>query len=287
MLLIIISLVVALFIAVITFDGTWNNMSSSVRNDLVFVDRFKTYGAYQIRQKHGKTLGIALLSTVLFTTLAFTVPMLLKKKEVEVAEIPADKIVEMLAPPPTNPDEPPPPPPPPTPPPPPPTIKQIQFTTIEVTEAEVEDPPPAQDDLENQNISNENVDGEDGKLGPIEQVYAPIEEVPLVEDPVSFAQEMATYPGGEQAMQRDIMENAPYPEMEKENNIQGKVYVQFVVEKDGQVTNVKVIRGVPGGPNLSKRAEDAVKKLKKFAPARQNGKAVRLTMTVPVNFTLK
>jgi protein TonB len=88
-------------------------------------------------------------------------------------------------------------------------------------------------------------------------------------------------------MQKDIMENAPYPEMEKENNIQGKVYVQFVVEKDGSVTGVRVQRGVQGGPNLSKVAENAVRKLKKFAPAKQNGRPVRLVMTIPVNFTLK
>ena len=88
-------------------------------------------------------------------------------------------------------------------------------------------------------------------------------------------------------MQKDIAENAPYPEMEKENNIQGRVYVQFIVEKDGSITNVKVTRGVPGGPGLTRVAESAVKKLKKFAPAKQNGRPVRLTMTVPVNFTLK
>jgi protein TonB len=98
---------------------------------------------------------------------------------------------------------------------------------------------------------------------------------------------MPQYPGGELQMQKDIMENAPYPEMEKENNIQGKVYVQFVVEKDGAVTNVRVQRGVQGGPNLSRVAENAVKKLKKFAPAKQNGRPVRLVMTIPVNFTLK
>jgi len=107
------------------------------------------------------------------------------------------------------------------------------------------------------------------------------------EEPVTFAQEMPQYPGGETAMTTDIQSNIDYPEMERENGIQGKVYVQFVVEKDGSVTNVKVVRGVTGGKNLSTEAEKAVKKLKKFKPAKQNGKEVRLTMTVPVNFTLR
>jgi protein TonB len=75
--------------------------------------------------------------------------------------------------------------------------------------------------------------------------------------------------------------------MEEANNIQGKVYVQFVVEKDGTVSNVRVQRGVQGGPNLSEVAVNAVQKLKRFAPARSNGRPVRLVMTIPVNFTLK
>jgi protein TonB len=155
-----------------------------------------------------------------------------------------------------------------------------------VTEEEVKDPPPAVEELQDQNISTVTQEGEDGPIGPVEVVATPIEEE-KPEEPVSFASEMPIYPGGEAQMQKDIAENAPYPEMEKENNIQGRVYVQFIVEKDGSITNVKVTRGVPGGPGLTRVAESAVKKLKKFAPAKQNGRPVRLTMTVPVNFTLK
>jgi TonB family protein len=119
------------------------------------------------------------------------------------------------------------------------------------------------------------------------EISDPINEVEKPEEPFTFAQEMPQYPGGELQMQRDIMSNAPYPEMEEANNIQGKVYVQFVVEKDGTVSNVRVQRGVQGGPNLSEVAVNAVQKLKRFAPARSNGRPVRLVMTIPVNFTLK
>jgi TonB family protein len=119
-----------------------------------------------------------------------------------------------------------------------------------------------------------------------ERVVTVAEEKDL-EEPVSFAQEMPQYPGGELQMQKDIMANAPYPEMEKDNNIQGKVYVQFVVEKDGSVSNVRAQRGIQGGPNLSVVAVEAIKKLNKFTPAKQNGRPVRLVMTTPVNFTLK
>jgi TonB family protein len=115
----------------------------------------------------------------------------------------------------------------------------------------------------------------------------PAAEEKNLEEAVSFAQEMPQYPGGELQMQKDIMDNAPYPEMEKLNNIQGKVYVQFVVEKDGSVSDVRAQRGVQGGPNLSIVAVEAVKKIKRFIPAKQNGRPVRLVMTIPVNFTQK
>jgi protein TonB len=107
------------------------------------------------------------------------------------------------------------------------------------------------------------------------------------EDAIPFAQEMPKYPGGEEQMMFDINYNSPYPEMEKENNIQGTVFVQFVVEKDGYVSNVRTIQGVKGGPNLSTVAESAVKRLKRFSPATQNGRPVRLVMSIPVHFHLK
>ena len=88
-------------------------------------------------------------------------------------------------------------------------------------------------------------------------------------------------------MMKDLISNLIYPEMEKENGIQGTVYVGFVVEKDGSITNVKVMRGVSGGPGLSKAAESAVKKLKKFeTPAKNDGKLVRYQYTLPVKFKL-
>jgi protein TonB len=75
--------------------------------------------------------------------------------------------------------------------------------------------------------------------------------------------------------------------MEKEQSISGTVYVSFVVEKNGNVTDVKTERGVTGGPNLSKEAEKAVKKLSNFTPAKMNGKSVRYRYRIPIKFTLK
>lgn len=111
-------------------------------------------------------------------------------------------------------------------------------------------------------------------------------QVTTEQAPRAFAEEMPIYPGGNEGMNRDISMNAPYPEEEFKKKIEGKVYVQFVVETDGSVSNVKVIRGVAEGPGLDEAALNAVKKLKNFTPGKQDGVPVRITMTVPINFTV-
>jgi TonB family protein len=140
------------------------------------------------------------------------------------------------------------------------------------------------------------------ELGTIEH-YSTMEEIPYhgldgEEIPIpaeesrsevvlSFAQEMPVYPGGQAQMDIDIFKNIVYPTAEKEAGIGGKVYIQCIIELDGSVSNVRTVRGVSGGPNLSRAAENAVKSLKKFTPAKQNNKPIRLQMTIPVIFKLQ
>ena len=133
------------------------------------------------------------------------------------------------------------------------------------------------------------VAAEYGYWGDVEAIEAPAYEEagPREEEILSFASEMPMYPGGTDGMMKDLNANLVYPEMEKENEIQGTVYMGFVVEKDGSITNIEVLRSVAGGPGLTKAAEAAVKKLKKFeTPAKNNGKPVRLKYTLPVKFKL-
>ncbi|MEN9524407.1 MAG: hypothetical protein RL536_476 [Candidatus Parcubacteria bacterium] len=109
---------------------------------------------------------------------------------------------------------------------------------------------------------------------------------PQRQEPLDNAHEMPVYPGGESALMADIHSEMEYPEMERKNGIQGKVYVQFVVEENGAVSDVKVVRGVSGSKNLEEEAVRVVRNLKRFAPARRNGKPERITMTIPINFHL-
>jgi TonB family protein len=123
--------------------------------------------------------------------------------------------------------------------------------------------------------------------GDFEDVAVPVvQEESLNNEPVSFAEVMPLYPGGEDQMLSDLAAAIVYPAEEKDAEIQGTVYVQFTVELDGRVSDVKTMRGVSGGPNLSRAAENAVKKLKPFTPGYQNGKPIRVRYNLPIKFKL-
>ena len=95
---------------------------------------------------------------------------------------------------------------------------------------------------------------------------------------------MPEFPGGDLGLMKYIQKNVKYPAIAKEYNITGKVYVSFIVDKKGSVTNVKIVRGVD--KNLDAEAMRVVKSLPKYKPGKQRGKAVRVMFTIPINFTL-
>lgn len=104
-------------------------------------------------------------------------------------------------------------------------------------------------------------------------------------DVFSIVDEMPEYPGGQDALRKDISELLNYPEIAQENGIQGKVYVTFIVGIDGKVKNPVIARGVD--PVLDKEALRAMGLLKTWKPGKQDGKAVKVRYTVPVSFALK
>lgn len=101
-----------------------------------------------------------------------------------------------------------------------------------------------------------------------------------------FVSEMPLFPGGEEARLLYVQKNTIYPEPERLNGIQGKVYVSFVVEKDGSISNVELLRGINGGPGLNKEALRVVKSFPKFIPGKMNGEIVRTRMNLPVQFKI-
>ena len=100
-----------------------------------------------------------------------------------------------------------------------------------------------------------------------------------------FLEEMPEFPGGEAAMMKWLSTHINYPPIAQENNIQGRVMVGFVVEKDGSVSDVKILR--PVDPSLDKEAARVVKSMPKWKPGMQTGKPVRCRFTIPVSFRLR
>ena len=100
-----------------------------------------------------------------------------------------------------------------------------------------------------------------------------------------YLEEMPEFPGGQAAMMKWLSKNINYPPIAAENNIQGRVMVSFVVEPNGSISNVKIVRGVD--PNLDKEAMRVVGKMPKWKPGMQTGKPVRARFTLPVQFRLQ
>ena len=98
-------------------------------------------------------------------------------------------------------------------------------------------------------------------------------------------EEMPSFPGGQGALMAFLSSNIKYPVVAQENGVQGRVIVGFVVEKDGSITDVKVMRSVD--PSLDREAQRVVKAMPRWKPGKQNGSAVRVKYTVPVVFRLQ
>jgi len=98
-------------------------------------------------------------------------------------------------------------------------------------------------------------------------------------------EQMPTFPGGDAALMSFLSKNIKYPVIAEENGIQGRVVATFVVERDGSITDVKVIKSVD--PSLDKEAVRVLKTMPKWIPGKQNGSAVRVKYTVPVTFRLQ
>ncbi len=110
-----------------------------------------------------------------------------------------------------------------------------------------------------------------------------------IEEPLVFPEVMPAYPGGDSQMMKDILSTIQFPQVCLENDFGGKVYVRFVVEKNGKISNVEVLRQPPGdlGKVLANEAVRVVRNLKEFTPGSLNGEPKRVTMTVPIVFHIK
>ncbi len=155
-------------------------------------------------------------------------------------------------------------------------------------------PPPAPEVVEVLNVVENNVKTADININTEDDkskaviVAAPV-AAPVIEeeDNVVFqvVETMPLFPGGESAMMKFMGENIKYPVIAQENGIQGRVICQFVVNKDGSIVDVEVVRSVDA--SLDKEAIRMIKSMPKWSPGKQRGKPVRVKYTLPVNFKLQ
>jgi periplasmic protein TonB len=247
-------------------------------DDIVFENRNKEYGAYTLRKKYNRNVIIALIIGILILGTAVITPYLNAKaaenrskraeRQVEIKMENLDQPAEQIAPPP------------PPPPPPQDVVQQARYVPPVVV-----DSVKPEDNVQLMTADQAQVEVKDAEVeeAPVqaEEVQENVDEA----EPFVVVEEMPMFPGGEAALLAYIAEHTQYPEVAKENNIQGKVIVRFCVTSKGGVDKVSILKGVD--PELDKEAIRVVQTLPAFKPGKQGGKPVPVWYMVPINFTLK
>ena len=264
-------------------------------DDVVFETRNKEYGAYYLRKNYRRYLTRAtLIGTVLFSALfgaalAFNkIQGANKEREFEVdlsamelnKDVPPEEIeLPKEIPPPL--DEPPP------------AVAEAKFLPPEPKsddEVIMEEPPPPSESLDKVAISNKTVEGAEATSvfippAPPKEIAVVKIEQPAEEEILLAVEQNAEFPGGMNALMKYLQKNVQYPAAAQRANIGGKVVLQFVVERDGSIGEVKIIKGVGWG--CDEEAVRVVKSMPKWGPGKQNGRAGRVWYTLPVAYTLQ
>ena len=265
--------------------------------DLVFEGRNKAYGAYRLRKSTTKRNILAMVAVVLLLIVAFVILTVKNfvdeqrakvamtqvaeltnydqpKKKAEVkqkkVEVEPERVVERVK-------------------------SSIKFTAPVIKKDEEVKPDEelkTQDELMSTKtaIGTFDVKGNDDANGEIlkaKEVIAEPEPPKHEEENKVFdiVEQQPMFPGGPAALMKYLSEHTKYPVVAQENGVQGRVTVQFVVEKDGSISDVHVLRGVD--PSLDKEAVRVVKSLPRWTPGKQNGITVRVNYRVPVLFRLE
>ena len=280
------------------------DLSSREWCDLVFEGKNKDFGAYVIRtdspKRHNRAVLWTIIGAILFGLLAFgfvKANQYLEERRLaeqgeqeevlidmsQDAEEPEQEEQRLEQPKPeVLPEE---------------VLKSVKVTELQIVEddkVKKEDEIKTQDELKETETAFGQKDNEKGtedrnitKTLKDEVVVEKKEEKPkeVKEEIFRSVEQMPQFPGGDAALMKFLQSHINYPPMAAENNVQGKVILQFVVEKDGKVGEVKVARSVD--KDLDREARRVVKTLPRFTPGRQNGQPVRVWYTLPVTFKLQ
>lgn len=264
-------------------------------DDIVFANRNKAYGAYALRKDYSKTIYRALgIGSVLFL-LAMATPTIisvLKPEEQEQAMVEVDLM--KLPPPPIDPNEPPPPPPPPVELP---KVNTVKFLPPEVKpdeEVPEETPPPTVEELKEAVAAEKTQEGDpnaeevivapEETAGPT-KVEAAVEAAPKEEQIFTVVEQNPEFPGGMSALGQFLSKNIRYPPAASRANVSGRVFVSFVVNTDGSIQDVQVLKGL--GFGTDEEAMRVVRAMPKWRPGKQSGRPVRVKYNLPINFQLE
>jgi periplasmic protein TonB len=262
--------------------------------DILFDGRNKEYGAYDLRKTYNSRLTKALIGAAAVLLLIFVGNVLANtlggkkdKKDMIVQDVSLEEIKQEKK------DEPPPPPPPPKPEPP--KVEMAKFTPPKIVkdeEVKEDEKPPEQEKLEDTKIGNVNQEGikDDGIVAP----PASDDGKGVVEAPKKVEEDWdktftkveieSDYPGGASAWQRYLNKSLKYPQEAIDQEIQGTVIVQFIVDKAGNVSDVEAISGAN---ELRDEAVRVIKKSGQWTPAVQNGRQVKSYKKQPITFRLE
>ena len=218
-----------------------------------------------LENRRGLYLEIGLVVILVAALVAFNVKSYDKEEKEQIERVATDEQEEIIIQ--TQQEELPPPPPP----------EQPEVTTeFEVVEDEAE--------IKNELVVNAEVtdDTKNIAITPVK-----IEEEEEEEDVQIFTvvENDPEFPGGMEALYKYLRDNIKYPQLARDNNITGKVYVTFVVERDGSIANPRVLKDIGGG--CGAEAIRVVKSMPKWTPGKQRGKAVRVQFNLPVSFNLQ
>lgn len=259
------------------FDSKWV--------ELVFTGRNKAYGAYVLRKKGDEyTIKGIIFAVVLFTA-SISAPVIVnyiksqipKENEVKVTEV-----TTLEEPPPIDKNEPPPPPTEP----PPPLKSTVKFTPPEIKpdeEVPDDEPPPIQEEMKDKDAGVATVEGDpNGVDASLTEGGEGDGDAPEI---LTFAEQMPEFNGGQEEMYKYLGKNIQYPPLARENSIEGKVVLTFVVGSDGKITQIEQV-GKKLGWGCDEEAIRVVKNMPNWTPGKQNGKAVTVKFTLPIRFQL-
>jgi periplasmic protein TonB len=269
-----------------------NKIMSADILDIIFEGRNKEYGAYEMRKTYNKRMITALLAMMALIALVFigfivanTIAANADKNEAVIKDVQLEEIKQE-----EKKNEPPPPPPPPKPEPP--KVEMAKFTPPKIVkdeEVKEDEKPPEQEKLEDVKIGVQNQEGikDEGLVAPVDDGKGVVEQPKKDEEDYdrtfTKVEIESEYPGGAAAWLRFLNKSLQYPQEAIDNEIQGTVMVKFIVDKEGNVSDVEA---VSGPKELHAEAVRVIKKSGKWTPAVQNGRQVKSYKNQPIKFQL-